>query len=103
MVDYSEQFYQHYARRYAEVAHQFLQSVYVKSSHPALKNDWDLLERVKELAPGKRVLDVGCGAGRSGVGATFGSLAEAAGAPWAWSGIPPTSAIQDGCRSRPEG
>lgn len=63
MLDYSERFYQHYARRYAEVAHQFLQSVYVKSSHPALKNDWDLLEHLKELAPGKRGLDAGCGAG----------------------------------------
>ena len=63
MLDYSEQFYRENARRYAEVAHQFLQSVYVKSSHPALKNDWDLLERLKELVPGKRGLDAGCGAG----------------------------------------
>jgi len=63
MLDYSVQFYQQNARRYAEVAHQFLQSVYVKSSHPALQNDWDLLERLKELVPGKRGLDAGCGAG----------------------------------------
>ena len=63
MLDYSEQFYRQNARRYAEVSHQFLQSVYVKSSHPALKNDWDLLERLKELVPGKRGLDAGCGAG----------------------------------------
>jgi len=63
MLDYSERFYQQNARRYAEVAHQFLQSVYVKSSHPALKNDWDLLERLKELVPGERGLDAGCGAG----------------------------------------
>ena len=63
MRDYSERFYRQHARRYAEVAHQFLQSVYVESSHPLLKNDWDLLERLKELAPGKRGLDAGCGAG----------------------------------------
>jgi len=63
MRDYSERFYRQHARRYAEVAHQFLQSVYVESSHPLLKNDWDLLERLKELAPGRRGLDAGCGAG----------------------------------------
>ena len=63
MVDYAERFYRDNARRYAEVAHKFLQSIYVKSSHPALKNDWNLLKRLKELAPGKRGLDAGCGAG----------------------------------------
>ena len=73
MLDYSEQFYRQNARRYAEVAHQFLQSVYVKSSHPALKNDWDLLERLKELAPGKRGLDAGCGAGARDVYALWSS------------------------------
>ena len=63
MNDYSERFYQRHARRYAEVSSQFLQSVYVKSSHQRLKNDWDLLERLKQLSSGKRGLDAGCGAG----------------------------------------
>ncbi|MBE9514089.1 MAG: class I SAM-dependent methyltransferase [Chloroflexi bacterium] len=63
MSDYSERFYQQHSRRYAEVSRLFLQSVYGKSSHPRLKNDWDLLDRLKELAPGRRGLDAGCGAG----------------------------------------
>jgi len=71
MPNYSEKFYQHHARRYAEVAQQFLQSVYVSSSHPGLKNDWDLLERLKELTPGKRGLDAGCGAGARDVHALW--------------------------------
>ena len=61
--DYSEDFYRHHAQRYSDVAHQFLQSVYIKSSHPALKGDMDLLDRLVELAPGKKGLDAGCGAG----------------------------------------
>lgn len=63
MSDYSEKFYQKYADRYAEVAHQYLQSVYVKSSHPALQGDTDLHDRLKEITPGKKGLDAGCGAG----------------------------------------
>lgn len=63
MTDYSADFYRSHARRYAEVAHQFLQSVYVTSSHPAVRSDSDLLRRLKELAPGKAGLDAGCGAG----------------------------------------
>ena len=62
-ADFSEEFYRHHAHRYAEVAHQLLQSVYLRSSHPALKGDLDLLERLKELTPGTRGLDAGCGAG----------------------------------------
>ena len=62
-MDYSEEFYRHHAHRYAEVAHQLIQSVYIRSSHPALKGDYDLLERLKELTPGPRGLDAGCGAG----------------------------------------
>ena len=62
-ADFSEEFYRHHAHRYAEVAHQLLQSVYLHSSHPALKGDLDLLERLKELTPGPRGLDAGCGAG----------------------------------------
>ena len=34
-ADFSEEFYRHHAHRYAEVAHQLLQSVYLRSSHPA--------------------------------------------------------------------
>ena len=61
--DYSEHFYREHAEQYAYVSREFLQSVYVKSSHPRLKNDWDAWERLKQLAPGKRGLDAGCGAG----------------------------------------
>ena len=62
-MDYSEKFYARYAERYAEVAHRFLQSVYIESSHPALTGDLALIEHLKTLAPGKRGLDAGCGAG----------------------------------------
>ena len=61
--DYSEEFYKHHAHRYAEVAYQLIQSVYIRSSHPALKGDLDLLERLKELISGRCGLDAGCGAG----------------------------------------
>jgi SAM-dependent methyltransferase len=61
--DTSTEFYRHHARRYAEVAHAFLQSVYVDASHPQLTDDWVLLARAKDLAPGRRCLDAGCGAG----------------------------------------
>ena len=62
-MDYSEKFYARYAERYAEVAHRFLQSVYIESSHPALTGDLALIERLKTLTPGRRGLDAGCGAG----------------------------------------
>ena len=62
-LDFSEEFYRQHAHRYAEVSHQLLQSIYIRSSHPALKGDLDLLERLKELIPGRRGLDAGCGAG----------------------------------------
>ena len=63
-VDFSENFYRQYARRYAEVSHNFIQSVYIEASHPALGGDADLMERLQELAPaGCRGLDAGCGAG----------------------------------------
>ena len=61
--DYSADFYRHHAREYARVADQFLQSVYAKTSHPRLTNDWDLWDRLMQLAPGRRGLDAGCGAG----------------------------------------
>ena len=63
MADYAADFYRHHASRYAEVAHQYLQSVYIKASHPDLKGDVDLLKRLKELIPGRRGLDAGHGAG----------------------------------------
>ena len=62
-IDYSERFYRRHSQRYAEVAHQLIQSVYIHSSHPALQGDLNLLERLKELIPGRRGLDAGCGAG----------------------------------------
>ena len=62
-ADFSEEFYRHHAQRYAEVAHELIQSIYLRSSHPALKGDLDLLERLKELTPGPRGQDAGCGAG----------------------------------------
>ena len=62
--NYSASFYAQYAERYAEVAHQYLQSVYIKSSHPVLTGDRALRERLKELTnPQGRGLDAGCGAG----------------------------------------
>ena len=62
-TDYSPEFYRDQANRYSQVAHEFVQSVYLKSSHPGLKHDWDAWERLKKLVPGKRGLDAGCGAG----------------------------------------
>ena len=63
-VDYSEAFYRQHAQRYAEVSHNFIQSVYIESSHPGLKGDTDLIERLQEIIPaGSRGLDAGCGAG----------------------------------------
>ena len=61
--DYSANFYRRHAERYAEVAHEYLQSIYVRSSHPRLRSDDDLIERLKERALGKHGLDAGCGAG----------------------------------------
>ena len=61
--DYSEEFYRLNAKRYSEVSHQLLQSIYIESSHSGLKGDFDLLERLIQLAPGVCGLDAGCGAG----------------------------------------
>ena len=63
LPDYSPGFYREYAWQYARVAREFRQSVYLSSSHPGLKHDWDLWDRLVELAPGRRGLDAGCGAG----------------------------------------
>ena len=56
-------FYREHARRYSQLSHEFTHSVYTGSSHPALRGDLDLLNRVVELARGSRGLDAGCGAG----------------------------------------
>ena len=56
-------FYRVHAQRYSRLSHEFTHSVYTGSSHPALRGDLDLLNRVTELAWGKRVQDAGCGAG----------------------------------------
>ena len=63
-ADFSEGFYRSHAQRYAEVSHGFVQSIYLKASHPGLKGDTDLMDRLQELFPaGARGLDAGCGAG----------------------------------------
>ena len=60
----SEDFYEAHAQRYAQVTHNFTQSVYTSTSHPGLTSDLDLMVRLKELIPpGGRGLDAGCGAG----------------------------------------
>ena len=56
-------FYREHTRRYSQLSHEFTHSVYTGSSHPALRGDIDLLNRVVELARGNRGLDAGCGAG----------------------------------------
>ncbi len=61
--DYSADFYRHHAPQYAQVAQEWRQSVYIESSHPALQNDWDAWERLRQLTTGNRGLDAGCGAG----------------------------------------
>ena len=62
--DYSEAFYRRHAQRYSDVAHALLQAVYIKASHPELKGDLALMQRLQELLPaGARGLDAGCGAG----------------------------------------
>ena len=46
------------------MSHNFIQSVYIETSHPCLKGDADLMDRLQELVPaGSRGLDAGCGAG----------------------------------------
>ena len=63
-ADYSPAFYARHARRYAEVSHNFIQSVYTNVSHPGLNSDADLMDRLQELVPAEsRGLDAGCGGG----------------------------------------
>ena len=56
-------FYREHTLRYSELSHEFTHSVYTDCSHPGLSGDMDLLRRVVGLAPGRRSLDAGCGAG----------------------------------------
>ncbi len=44
--DFSESFYRLHAQRYAEVSHNFIQSVYIDASHPDLQGDTDLMDRL---------------------------------------------------------
>ena len=63
-IDYSAAFYRRHARRYAEVVHNYVQSVYGNVSHPGLTGDEAVMERLMDLVPaGSRGLDAGCGAG----------------------------------------
>ncbi len=115
-MDTSPEFYRRNAERYAEVAHGFLQSVYVESSHPSLTNDSDLISRARALAPGHRCLDAGCGAGARDVYALWRTGCDAVGIDavaenilaWRSSFIPrsPTVSLSRtshrGCPSRTE-
>ena len=56
-------FYREHGKRYSQLSHEFQLSEYTDPSHPNLNGDMDLLDRADELAPGKRLLDAGCGAG----------------------------------------
>ena len=59
----SLEFYRQNAQRYSQLSHEYTHSVYTDASHPALNSDRDLLNQATKLAPGKRGLDAGCGAG----------------------------------------
>lgn len=63
MTNCWEEFYRRNAERYAHVTGNCLQSVAISSTHPQLTGDWDLVERLIQLAPGPKGLDAGCGAG----------------------------------------
>ena len=63
-VSISASFYRRHAQRYAEVTHHFIQSVYTNVSHPSLRGDLAVMDRLQELVPPRsRGLDAGCGAG----------------------------------------
>ena len=60
----SLKFYETNSQMYAEIADALIQSTYIESSHPGLKTDLDLVNRLTQLVPtGCRGLDAGCGAG----------------------------------------
>ena len=56
-------FYREHASRYSNLSHEFTHSLYTDSSLTGLAGDMDLLKRIVKLAPGRRGLDAGCGAG----------------------------------------
>jgi 2-polyprenyl-3-methyl-5-hydroxy-6-metoxy-1,4-benzoquinol methylase len=59
-----EEFYSNNAGRYAEVTHEFIQSVYSNVSHAGLTGDLAIMDRLKELTfSGAKGLDAGCGSG----------------------------------------
>ena len=59
-----EEFYSNNADRYAEVTHEFIQSVYSNVSHAGLTGDLAIMDRLKELTfSGAKGLDAGCGSG----------------------------------------
>ena len=61
---YSPEFYRKRSERYAQVSHELIQGVYIRSSHPALKDDFDIINSLKNLVPANsRGLVAGCGAG----------------------------------------
>ena len=62
--EYSPTFYRQHAQRYSQLSREFVQSVYVNSTHPGWKDDLDLIEGLKELIPRDACgLDAGCGSG----------------------------------------
>ena len=63
--DFSEEFYRKYADQYAKVFYDPEHAKFVKSSHEALREEVDLLDRLMELvSTGKRGLDAGCATAR---------------------------------------
>ena len=65
-------FYRQHSQEYAKLSASFLESGYVDLSNPRIKGDADLTNWLTTLAPGKRGLDAGCGAGAKEVHALWG-------------------------------
>ena len=63
LQDISADWYRLRAERYAQVAADLTQSIFVTQSHPKLTDELVVMERLMELAPGPQGLDLGCGAG----------------------------------------
>lgn len=68
----SEEWYRSHAHAYADVARDFTQSVFVSHSHADLTDEYAVFDRLLELAPGNRCLDLGCGAGARDVARLHG-------------------------------
>ena len=56
-------FYRQHAQRYSLLSHEYTHSAYTRSTHSDINGDPDLIRRAVELAPGRRGLGAGCGAG----------------------------------------